>query len=235
LSIRAVVFDAVGTLITPEPSAGEAYHAVGRRHGSARDAGEVARRFAECFRATLRTDGGDPHRTDEATERAFWRAVVAGVFDDLSADAAERCFQSLFAHFACPAAWRVFADVGPALRELHSRGRTLAVASNFDARLHGVFAGHPELAAIDRRFVSSEIGWRKPDRRFFAAVCDGLGRRPEEVLYVGDEPESDVAAASEAGLRSVLLRRGGPPGPGVLTDLAQLPPLLGPTSRSDPA
>src|SRR5262245_26831348 len=32
--VRAVVFDAVGTLITPDPPAPAVYSAVGRRHGS---------------------------------------------------------------------------------------------------------------------------------------------------------------------------------------------------------
>lgn len=232
---RAIVFDAVGTLITPDPSAGVAYHRAGRRYGSQLGEREVAARFSTAFRTTLRDAGPEPHRTDEPTERRFWRAVVRRVFDDLPPDAAAACFDDLFAHFARPESWRVYPDVRPALRELRRLGVTLAIASNFDARLHAVAAGHPELAALDRRFVSSEIGWRKPHPRFFQTVCENLGLPTADVLYVGDEPESDIASAQAAGLPAILLRRDGPPGPDVLTELTQLPTRLRPTSASPPA
>src|SRR5207302_1039003 len=48
--VRAVFFDAVGTLIHPEPPAGAVYAEVGRRHGSRLTAAEIARRFAAAFR-----------------------------------------------------------------------------------------------------------------------------------------------------------------------------------------
>jgi putative hydrolase of the HAD superfamily len=232
-AVRAIVFDAVGTLITPDPPAGVAYHLVGKRHGSRRSEAEVIRRFAEAFRRTLRETVPEPHRTDEMTERAFWRSVVRNVFDDLPPVATEACFIDLFEHFSRPDAWRVYPDAGPALRKLNGCELTLAVASNFDSRLHAVFGGYAELAPIVRRFVSSELGWRKPDGRFFGGVCAGLGLRPGEVLYVGDEPESDVAAATAAGLQAFLLRRAGPGGDGVLTDLTQLVGRIAPTSGGD--
>ena len=172
---RWVVFDAVGTLITPDPPVAEAYFQAGRAQGSRQTRDAVAARFREAFGGPLRaTPPAGVHSTDEATERAFWRAVVAAVFDDLTGAAAERCFDALFDHFARPTAWRVYADVAPTLAALAALGLPVAVASNFDARLHGVFAGHRELEGIGRRFVSSELGWRKPDGRFFTAVCDRL-------------------------------------------------------------
>ena len=48
--IRAVVFDAVGTLIHPEPAAPLVYAAVGCRYGSQRTSEEIAVRFREAFR-----------------------------------------------------------------------------------------------------------------------------------------------------------------------------------------
>lgn len=228
-TVRAVVFDAVGTLITPDPQAGVAYHLAGRRHGSLRSEADVVRRFADAFRRTSRQASSEPHRTDEATEQAFWRQVVEVVFDDLPPHPADRCFGDLFEHFGRPEAWKVYPDVAPSLKELNRRGFTLAVASNFDARLHAVFDGHPDLAPIHRRFVSSELGWRKPDRRFFSAVGQGLGVQPDQILYVGDEPESDIAAATAAGFQALLLRRRGPKGTDVLTDLGQLVNRIGPT------
>lgn len=233
--VRAVVFDAVGTLITPEPDVVTVYHDIGRAHGSETTLATIGERFGRAFRETGRAGAGsaDPHLTSEAAEREFWRAVVSSVFSDVPEPAATACFKALFAHFARPEAWRVFDDVAATLDELNRRGLTLAVASNFDSRLHAVFDGHAELAGITRRFVSSELGWRKPDGRFFHAVCDGLGCRPEQVLYVGDDPEADLAGAEAAGLPALLLRRGATEAEGGLSSLAQLPGRIDPTFDHD--
>ena len=61
------------------------------------------------------------------------------------------------------------------------------------------------------------------------AACAGLGVPPQEVLYVGDEHETDVLGARGAGLSAVLLDRFGTAPSGeaaVITSLAGLPALL---------
>ncbi len=50
LAIRAVFFDAVGTLIHPEPSAAKVYGEIGRRFGSRYSAAAIATRFVAAFR-----------------------------------------------------------------------------------------------------------------------------------------------------------------------------------------
>ncbi len=74
----------------------------------------------------------------------------------------------------------------------------MALASNFDARLHGICAALPPLDVIDRRFVSSEVAWRKPRREFFAAVGEQLQLPPDEILLVGDDLENDYLGARVA-------------------------------------
>ena len=54
-SVKAVFFDAVGTLIHPEPSAATVYHSVGMRHGSRLDHATVKARFRAAFRRQRRT------------------------------------------------------------------------------------------------------------------------------------------------------------------------------------
>ena len=49
-SIRAVVFDAVGTLIHPNPPAAAVYYEVGRRHGSRLTQDVVARNFVSALK-----------------------------------------------------------------------------------------------------------------------------------------------------------------------------------------
>ena len=59
-----------------------------------------------------------------------------------------------------------------------------------------------QVISSDRIFVSSQIGFAKPDRRAFDFVADALGLRAEECFYFGDQLESDVMAARAAGWRA---------------------------------
>ena len=53
---------------------------------------------------------------------------------------------------------------------------------------------------------SSEVGWRKPDRRIFTSVLDRLGVAPGQAAFVGDRLWDDVGGAGRAGMSTVLTR-----------------------------
>ena len=46
-------------------------------------------------------------------------------------------------------------------------------------------------------FVSDEMGFEKPDSRFFSKCLHRIHFRPEEVLMVGDSLQADIAGRSE--------------------------------------
>ncbi len=202
MTAAAVFFDAVGTLIHPEPPAPAVYAAVGRRFGSRLGADAIAVRFRDAFRRQEAIDREAGWRTDEQRELARWRAIVAETLAD-AADV-EACFQELYAHFARPDAWAVHPEAAPTLTALADRGCRIGLASNFDRRLRGVVAGLPELAAVQALVVSSEVGWRKPAAEFFEAVGRAVGEPPEKIVFVGDDPVNDYDGASSAGLSAVL-------------------------------
>jgi FMN hydrolase / 5-amino-6-(5-phospho-D-ribitylamino)uracil phosphatase len=98
----------------------------------------------------------------------------------------------------------LFPDVLPALARLKSRF-LLGSLSNGNADL--------ALIGLDRVFAVSlnarQIGAAKPERRCFEELASALGCAPPDILYVGDEPLLDVAAARNAGLGTVWMNRGG--------------------------
>jgi len=207
--IRWILFDAVGTLIYPDPPVAEAYHRVARDFQSQLSVAEIKQRFAAAFAREFHSGPGLVRPpTSEAGERNRWRRVVAAVLNDLPEAEAEP-FERLWQHFAEPASWRLFDDVLAALSALAARGFHLGIASNFDSRLHRIVAGHAPLAMCEQVFVSSEIGFSKPDPRFFAAVKARLGGSGPEILLVGDDYRNDLEGAVAAGWRGVLVNREG--------------------------
>ena len=213
---RCIAFDAVGTLITPSPAPGEIYFQAARRFGSRLELDEITRRFKLAFRSSELQDAAAAGEfgpvTSESRERERWQQVVAAVIDDISDCAA--CFEHLFSHFSQPGSWRCFDDVPEVLARLVADGYSLAIASNFDRRLHHVCDAIPALKKIELRIISSEVGHRKPGCRFFEALVTGAGCAPHEILMVGDDAANDVMGARQAGLGAVLINRREKPGPG---------------------
>jgi putative hydrolase of the HAD superfamily len=201
--VEWVLFDAVGTLIYPEPEVATAYQAVGWEFGSRLEPAEIRARF----KAALRQSQGQCEPTSETRERERWRRIVASVFDDV-VKGSDALFERLWEHFAAPEHWRAFDDV-EALSELTARGFKIGIASNFDGRLKGILAGHPVLAACTDVFVSSEIGFTKPDVRFFREIERRLDVPTSCIALVGDDEVADVEGAMAAGWRAVRLARDG--------------------------
>lgn len=220
-AIRFVLFDAVGTLIFPRPAVAEVYAAHGKRFGSQLTAPENRTRFRA---AIARTTKHEP--VSEAGERQRWRQLVREIFDDVAA-AEEGLFASLWQHFAEGQHWAVYDDVPATWHGLTHGGFTLGIASNFDARLHEVCRRLPPLDACTLRFVSSEVGFAKPDPRFFTAVAERLSASPCEILLVGDEARFDYEPARAAGWQALQIDRDAAQNtPGVIRDLRDLLPLL---------
>jgi putative hydrolase of the HAD superfamily len=200
--VRAVFFDAVGTLILPDPPAPAVYSAIGRSHGSRLDGATIAGRFRTAFAREEEEDLRHGLRTSEEREVRRWRHIVAAVLDDVTDP--EACFAELFVWFARPEAWRCVAGTGAVLRELAGRGYELGLASNYDSRLRSVAAGLPDLRPVRHLVVSSEVGWRKPAGDFFAAVCRVTRLPAEQIALVGDDRVNDYGGARAAGMRPVF-------------------------------
>lgn len=204
--VRAVLFDAVGTLIRPDPPVTEIYTETGRRFGSTLSAEQVKLRFRAAFERQEQEDRRQVDgRTDESREHRRWESIVGEVFDDI--DDGGGLFESLWNHFARAESWRLYDDAGEILRMLTARDLVVGVASNFDRRLQKIARGHESLARCQYVFVSSELGYRKPSDRFFAAIQHALHCSASELLLVGDSLVNDYQGARAAGWQALLLDR----------------------------
>ncbi len=107
--------------------------------------------------------------------------------------------------------FRAFPDAAPALRELRSRGLRLVVASNWDCSLPEWLDGAGLGQLVDGVVSSAVIGEAKPAPAVFEAALSLAGVGRTEALHVGDSVANDVAGARAAGIRAVLVDRSGAP------------------------
>lgn len=97
-----------------------------------------------------------------------------------------------------------FTDVIPALETLRRNFR-LATLSNGNADLGTIgLAHHFELI-----LHAGALGCAKPDARAYSSVAQALTLQPAEILFVGDDPQADVAGPRSVGMQTVWVNRGG--------------------------
>jgi FMN hydrolase / 5-amino-6-(5-phospho-D-ribitylamino)uracil phosphatase len=102
----------------------------------------------------------------------------------------------------------LYEDVLPALDQLKGKFR-LFTASNGNADLQQIGLAQ----YFERSVAARQVGALKPDPRIFQEVVQGTGLSVQQVIYVGDDPELDVAGARAAGMHPVWIDRVGSPWP----------------------
>ena len=154
--LKAIFFDAAGTLFETREPVGLSYARIAQRYGVEATAAQVNAAFRRAFRAAGGLAFGCGHSRAElrALEREWWRRLVAetfagvGTFSDF-----DGYFSELFAYFADPAHWRASSDAASTLASLKQQGLSVGIISNFDYRLYAILDG----LGLTRYFDSKEI------------------------------------------------------------------------------
>jgi FMN phosphatase YigB (HAD superfamily) len=94
------------------------------------------------------------------------------------------------------------------LQLLVSRGLRVGALSDYptDAKLRAL--GVAEYFSLGLCTTHPAINAFKPHPKGFRVACAHWALSPQEVLYVGDRPETDGAGAAAAGLRCVIVGGG---------------------------
>jgi FMN phosphatase YigB (HAD superfamily) len=102
----------------------------------------------------------------------------------------------------------MFPDVPDVLRLLIDNNIKIAIVTNayqpmwirdVEIATHGILPFFP-----DCRVSAADVGYLKPHPTIFETALNCLGVAPHEAVFVGDDPEADVAGSQAAGLRGVL-------------------------------
>jgi putative hydrolase of the HAD superfamily len=222
---RAILLDALGTLLELEPPAPLLRAELRRRLGVALSESDARRAIAAEI-AYYRGHFDDGR--DEAS-LAELRLRCAEVLREAIAEPARAGLPTpavLVDSLLASLRFRAFPEVRVALSDYRDRGLRLVVVSNWDVSLHDRLRELGLTPMLDGVLTSAEAGARKPSAAIFERALGLAGVGSAEAIHVGDSIDEDVAGAEGAGIDPVLVRRDGTAGPtGVRTVTSLANPL----------
>lgn len=189
---KALLVDAVGTLVLPSQPMAQIYRQIGEKYGVEYSETEILNRYRRAYeqpwgRSRLRyvNDG-----------RPFWQFIVSsstGCSDS-------QYFEELYNYYTTEKAWHLCdPNAEKVFKALRKAGVKLAVVSNFDTRLRPVLQALGCDQWFDAVAVSAEVEAEKPNPTIFLKACEFLGVNPEDAVHVGDDRRNDVWGARDAG------------------------------------
>ena len=102
----------------------------------------------------------------------------------------------------------IFPEVPEVLAELRERGVKIGIVTNAfqpmwvrdtEITTHGIYDFFP-----DCRLSAADVGYLKPHPAIFQAALNCVNAKPSECVFVGDDPEADIAGANAAGIHAVM-------------------------------
>jgi len=136
MAIKAIFFDAVGTLFYLTRTVGDHYAFVGNKAGIELDSHKLDRAFYSAWSKMPSRSAIDGPREDD--DKGWWRELVEFVLNDAAPGLNEldrdNFFEIAYEHFAEAGVWTLYPEVVDVLDQLRPRFQ-LAVVSNFDGRL----------------------------------------------------------------------------------------------------
>ena len=102
-----------------------------------------------------------------------------------------------------------FDDVVPTLTELRNGGFILGLISNVEHDMTPLLTETGLQSLLQVVVTSLDAGFSKPQPEIFQEALKQAGVKASEALYVGDQYQVDVGGANNAGMKGILLDRGG--------------------------
>jgi putative hydrolase of the HAD superfamily len=195
---QAILWDVGGTLVDFACSLPESVRCrlagCGVDHSGLSDE-HIEQTYADFLRAEQQWRTIEQER---AAERSWLGALLGNESvdrhaNDSAAEAMPRYFNL----------YRPVSGLIPLLDELSSRGSPMAVVSNWPPSLRDFLDHHGLTCYFDPIVYSAQDGIHKPDHRIFQKALDGLGIPAERAIFVGDNPELDIAPARNMGMRTI--------------------------------
>jgi putative hydrolase of the HAD superfamily len=212
LTARALLLDAMGTLLELKPPAPRLRTELRERFGVEITEADAQRAIAaEIAYYRLHLDEGrDPVALAVLRSRCA-EALRAGLPDDERVAAIDN--GALTEALLASVRFEPFADVRPALDAARAAGQRIVVVSNWDVSLDEALDRLGLAPMLDGVVTSAAVGASKPSPVIFERALAVAGVAADEATHVGDSVDEDIVGARAAGIEAVLIKRDGTPGP----------------------
>jgi putative hydrolase of the HAD superfamily len=224
LTTRALLLDALGTLLELEPPAPRLRSELHERFGvqiSETDAQRAIAAEIAYYRAHI--DEGRDQVALAALRSRCAEALRQGLPDDDRIAAIDN--GAMTDALLTSLRFEPFADARPALAAARAAGRRIVVVSNWDVSLDEALDRLGLAPMLDGVLTSAAVGARKPSPEIFERALALAGVAADEATHVGDSVDEDIAGARAAGIEAVLIKRDGTPGPPGVRTIATLAAL----------
>jgi len=210
MSIKAITFDAGGTLIYPSKPVGEIYAGVALRMGITLDAVGLDESFKKVFKSVAPVNVNGTPLTSSSKE--WWRNLVRTVlitsaqfapFDQ--GDIFDEYFSMVYGEFLKKEHWTVCPGILDILMLCRDKGVKTAVLSNWDERLKPILKVLELEPLFDQLIISCDVGVEKPDPVIFQFASVELCLNPGDILHIGDSRREDYEGAINAGMKAFLI------------------------------
>jgi putative hydrolase of the HAD superfamily len=203
--ITAIGFDLFNTLITAENQILD--EAMSRLIQSLRQSGfalenepfkKAYRESALRFIEKARQDGRETHNRFWISAAMQSQGYNLSPDDPRIAGAVDGYFSAFFLHcHLIPGTKEMLSTLGDLYR--------LGLLTNFThaPAARGIIDKLHLTSFFDVILISGELGYRKPHPLVFHQLIEHLGVNKDQILYVGDDPDSDITGAQRAGLQPV--------------------------------
>jgi len=102
--------------------------------------------------------------------------------------------------------WSVFSDVKPVLSELSRNGYRHFIASNHVPELDDLVTALGIRNLFQEVFSSGNIGYEKPNKKFFEHIFKEAKLTADECVLIGDSYAADIAGALSVNMNPILVR-----------------------------
>ena len=223
-SLKAVLLDAGGTLLSEVPRRHEIYAEAARVRGLAVEPRAMRELMARTAVSLPRECGGH-FRYSEGWFRPFIERLFQG---ELGLDRArlEGLTAELLERFRDPATFRLYPHALELLEGLRGRGLAVGIVSNWSEALPGILEALGVLERTDFCLVSALERAEKPEPEIFRRALERAASEPGEAVHAGNDVSLDVRGALASGILPVLVdhghRAGGPRGVARVGSLREL-------------
>lgn len=158
----------------------------------------------EMYAAYKRINDGlwREYERGEIDKKSLMRERFSRFFASLGIEADPDAANAMYFETLCRTGY-LLAGADAFLHALKERGRIFLVTNGTPAAQYGRLASLGLESFFDGVYISDEIGYKKPDARFFGVLLQREGIEREDCLVIGDSLSSDIAGANNAKIACV--------------------------------